>query len=76
MNRPDEAIAEMKTALLLDPFSQVMNNDYSYVLEFAHRPEEALAEARRSHEMDADWGSTTYFGHSSTLSDTTRLSTQ
>ena len=54
--RHDEAIAEMKTALLLDPFSQIFNNDYGYILVYARRFEEGLAQSRRSHEMNPEWG--------------------
>lgn len=56
LRRPDEAIAEMKTALLIDPVSQVFNNDYAYILVYSRRYEEGLAQARRANEMSADWG--------------------
>lgn len=55
MRRPDEAIAEMKTALLIDPVSQVFNDDYAYILIYSGRYEEGLAQAQRSNQMNADW---------------------
>jgi tetratricopeptide (TPR) repeat protein len=55
MGRHDEAIAEINTALVLDPFNQVFTSDAAYIYVYARRFEEGLALARRSHEMNAEW---------------------
>jgi serine/threonine protein kinase/TolB-like protein/Flp pilus assembly protein TadD len=52
MKRYDEALAEFRTALLLDPLSNIMNVNYAYVMFAAHRYDEAAQQFRKAIEMD------------------------
>lgn len=55
IGRADESIAEIDTALRLEPVSQSINDDRGYILGMAHRYEEALAQAKRTHELDSSF---------------------
>jgi TolB-like protein/class 3 adenylate cyclase/Tfp pilus assembly protein PilF len=52
LGRFDEAIAEGKRAIELDPLSPVINTDLSYTLINAHRYDEAIAQLRKTLEID------------------------
>jgi len=52
INRSDEAVREMQTALRLDPVSVYINNDFVRILMSAHRFDEALAQAKKAAELD------------------------
>jgi eukaryotic-like serine/threonine-protein kinase len=54
-NRMDDAVGEVRTAVRLDPFSQVNNIRLASVLYYARRYDEALAQARRTLELDSTW---------------------
>jgi serine/threonine-protein kinase len=55
LDRPDEAVAEFRTAVQLDPFSQVNNLRLVTGLTLAHRFDEALAQSRKVIELDSTW---------------------
>ncbi len=55
----DEAIAEMKRALELDPLSVIINADVGTVLCTAGRYDEAIEQLRKTLEMDPDF----YYAH-------------
>src|SRR5205814_8319421 len=48
----DQAIAEGKRALELDPISVIINADYAWAYSCAHRLDEAEARARKTLEID------------------------
>ena len=52
MKRYDEALTEIRNALLLDPLSSIMNVNYAYTLFAAHRYDEAAQQFRKSIELD------------------------
>jgi TolB-like protein/Tfp pilus assembly protein PilF len=52
LGRFDQAIAEGKRALELDPLSLIINADYSWTYACAHRPDEAEKHARKTLEID------------------------
>lgn len=52
LSRPDEAVAEIKTARELDPLNIVMNVDVGEILLFARRYDEAIAALQHALEMD------------------------
>ena len=61
LGRFDEAIAELKRALELDPLSLIINADLGTTLMFARRYDESAEQYRRTLEMDpnfhyARWG--------------------
>jgi tetratricopeptide (TPR) repeat protein len=55
MARFDEALAEMKKALALDPLSLVANAHLGWVLYLSRRYDEALEQLRSTLEMDPDF---------------------
>jgi tetratricopeptide (TPR) repeat protein len=59
LGRFDEAIAEGKRALELDPLSPVINSDLGETLVHARRYDEAIAQLRKTLEIDP----TFYFAH-------------
>ncbi len=52
MGRIEAALNELRSALLLDPLSPILNVNYGYVLYVAHRDEEALRQFRKTTELD------------------------
>jgi TolB-like protein/Tfp pilus assembly protein PilF len=46
--RFDESLQEMRLAQQLDPLSQIIGSETSWVLYLQHRPDEAIAEANRT----------------------------
>ncbi|HSS17608.1 MAG TPA: tetratricopeptide repeat protein [Candidatus Dormibacteraeota bacterium] len=59
LGRFDEAIAEGKRAIDLDPLSPVINTDLGYTLINARRDDEAIAQLRKTLEIDP----TFYYAH-------------
>ena len=55
----EKAIAEIRRAQELDPLSLVINSTYGYILLQARRYDDALAQARKTLGMDANF----YLGH-------------
>ncbi|MFN0150157.1 MAG: protein kinase domain-containing protein [bacterium] len=55
MNRPDDALAEMREAVRLDPFSLVSNSQLAWALNMARRYDEAIEVARKTLELDSTW---------------------
>lgn len=53
LGRRDEAIAELRRALELDPFSLVINTDLGYAYHLSRRNDEALAQYQRVVAMDS-----------------------
>jgi TolB-like protein/Flp pilus assembly protein TadD len=51
----DRAIAEMKRAVELDPFSPFVNANLSYVYTMARRYPEAIAQARKTIELNPEY---------------------
>jgi adenylate cyclase len=60
LGRFDDAIAEGKRAIELDPLSLVINTDLGVNYFFARRYDEAIAQLRKTIEMDPGY----YFAHS------------
>ncbi|HEU4333733.1 MAG TPA: tetratricopeptide repeat protein, partial [Candidatus Eisenbacteria bacterium] len=56
MGRHDEAVAESKTALRLDPLSLPVNTDVGLHLFYARRFDEAIAQQKRTLELDPTFG--------------------
>jgi len=52
LGRFDEAVAETKRAVELDPLSPIINTDRAYPLYYAHRYDEAMAQAKKTIELD------------------------
>jgi TolB-like protein/DNA-binding winged helix-turn-helix (wHTH) protein/Flp pilus assembly protein TadD len=52
IGRNSEAIAEMRTAENLDPFSLIINADLAELLLIAHSPDESVQQSRKTIEMD------------------------
>ena len=52
LGRFEEAIAETKRAVELDPLSPIINTDRSYPLYYARRYDEAMAQAKKTIELD------------------------
>jgi len=52
MGRSDEALRELRTALLLDPLSGIINVNYGYTLYTQHRYEQAEQQFRKTLELD------------------------
>ena len=52
LGRFDEAIAETKRAVELDPLSPIINTNRAYPLYYAGRYDEALAQAKKTIELD------------------------
>jgi TolB-like protein/Tfp pilus assembly protein PilF len=59
LGRFDEAIAEGKRAIELDPLSAVINADLGYTLIYARRYDEAITQLRKTLEIDP----TFYYAH-------------
>jgi TolB-like protein/Tfp pilus assembly protein PilF/class 3 adenylate cyclase len=59
LGRFDEAIAEGKRAIELDPLSPIMNANLGETLLFAHRNDEAMAQFHKTLEIDQ----TFYYAH-------------
>ncbi|MGO9270922.1 MAG: tetratricopeptide repeat protein [Terriglobia bacterium] len=53
--RFEEAIAEMKRALELDPASPIINTDLGWTYDLAGQPDKALEQYRRTQELDPDF---------------------
>jgi TolB-like protein/DNA-binding winged helix-turn-helix (wHTH) protein/Flp pilus assembly protein TadD len=53
--RNDEAIAEIKKALALDPLSLIVNADLAEELLIAHRYQDSIQQARKTIEMDPNF---------------------
>ena len=51
MKRTDAALDEMRSALLLDPLSPILNANYGYTLYAAHRYDDALQQFRKTLEI-------------------------
>jgi TolB-like protein/DNA-binding winged helix-turn-helix (wHTH) protein/Flp pilus assembly protein TadD len=52
MGRNDEAIAEMKKAVNLDPLSLIINADLAELLLITHHPDESIEQSRKTIEME------------------------
>ena len=52
LGRFDEAVAETKQAVELDPLSPIINTDRAYPLYYARRYDEAMAQAKKTIELD------------------------
>ena len=52
LGRFDEAIAETRRAVELDPLSPIINTDRAYPLYYSRRYDEALAQSRKTIELD------------------------
>jgi TolB-like protein/Flp pilus assembly protein TadD len=52
LGRFDEAIAETRRAVELDPLSPIINTDRAYPLYYARRYDEAIAQAKKTIELD------------------------
>jgi TolB-like protein/Tfp pilus assembly protein PilF len=48
----EQAIAETKRAVQLDPLSAIINNDHAYPLYYARRYDEAMAQLKKAIELD------------------------
>jgi len=59
LGRFDEAIAQEKKALELDPLSLIAHTDLANAYRLAHRPEEAIDELRKASEIDPNF----YYAH-------------
>ena len=55
MKRADEAIAEIKRAEELDPFSLAIVSDTGEIYYFARKPDEAIAQLRKAVDMDPNF---------------------
>jgi TolB-like protein/DNA-binding winged helix-turn-helix (wHTH) protein/Tfp pilus assembly protein PilF len=55
LGRNDDAIAEMKKALRLDPLSLIINADLAELLLIAHFADESIQQSRRTIEMDVNF---------------------
>jgi len=55
MKQYDAALAEMRSALLLDPLSGIINTNYAYTLEAAHRYPEAAEQYRKTLEIEPNF---------------------
>jgi len=55
LKRTDEALAELRTALSLDPLSPIINTNYGWTLMVAHRYEESLAQFQKVTARDPNF---------------------
>ncbi|MFZ0805365.1 MAG: protein kinase [Candidatus Sulfotelmatobacter sp.] len=55
-NRADEALAEFRTALSLDPLSPIINTNYGWTLMVAHHYDESLAQFQKVINQDPKFG--------------------
>jgi len=53
--RTEDALAEIRIAKKLDPLSLIINADLAHLLYFARKYDEAIAQSRRTLEMDPDF---------------------
>jgi len=68
LGRFDEAIAEMKRARELDPFSLIINTDSAQVLVWSRHYDEAIDQCRKTLEMDQNFSLThSYLGQAYVL---------
>jgi tetratricopeptide (TPR) repeat protein len=51
-NRLDQALAELRTAMSLDPLSPIVNTNYASTLTMAHHYEESLAQFQKALQGD------------------------
>ena len=51
-NRLDQSLAELRTAMSLDPLSPILNTNYASVLTMAHRYDESLAQFQKALQAD------------------------
>jgi TolB-like protein/predicted Ser/Thr protein kinase len=58
MGQTDAALGEIRSALLLDPLSPIINANYGYTLYVAHRYEESLQQFRKTLELDPNFPAT------------------
>ncbi len=58
MAKYNDALAEMRSALLLDPLSGIINVNYGYTLNAAHRYDEAVQQFRKTIDMDPNFSVT------------------
>ena len=58
LGRHDEALAEIRRALELDPLSLIINLSYGYILINARRYDEAIEQLHKTIEMDPNFRST------------------
>jgi TolB-like protein/Tfp pilus assembly protein PilF len=59
LGRSEEAVVELKRALVLDPLSLIINTDLGRVYYFARRNDESIEQLRKTLEMDRNF----YFAH-------------
>jgi TolB-like protein/Flp pilus assembly protein TadD len=57
----DQAVAELKRAVELDPFSAIMNTNFGLCYILARRYPEAIAQLRKATELDPNFGQTHVF---------------
>jgi TolB-like protein/Tfp pilus assembly protein PilF len=60
LGKPDEALAENKRALELDPLSLIINTDRGRILYYARRNDEAIKQLQETLKLDADFGAAHY----------------
>ena len=58
MGKTEAALAEIRSALALDPLSPIVNANYAFTLFTAHRYDDALQQFRKCIEMDPNFGPT------------------
>lgn len=64
MGRHDEAIAEMKVAMEKEPLYLIQGANYAAVLMYARRYDEAVAQAKKTYDLDPNFiGSINWLGH-------------
>ena len=52
MGRFEEAFAEFKRAIELDPFSAILNTNLGFALYFARRYDDAIVQLKKTLEID------------------------
>ena len=55
MGRLDEAVAEIKKALAIDPFSPIINSNYGFFLYMQHKYTEAMEQLQKTLELQPDF---------------------
>jgi Tfp pilus assembly protein PilF len=58
MGQTEAALAEIHSALALDPLSPIINANYAFTLYTAHRYDQALEQFRKALEIDPNFGPT------------------
>ncbi|HEY3930193.1 MAG TPA: protein kinase [Candidatus Koribacter sp.] len=61
LGRLDEALAQYRIALSLDPLSPIINMNYAIALEDAHRYDEALAQYKKLQQQDPNFQPTHFY---------------